>query len=190
MTARPKQDFFLFLIGGAFFAAGIFLFTNQVMVGSALRFSGGGFAGRTFGGGFGGGFSGVVAQGVGEGFGLLVLLLGIGVCLLFSGTYRRAGWFLVWASSAAVGVGVLHSLFISFRPTTLWSLATMVVMIAAGGGLMFRSLSSYAGEGHHRRPDADGLGASGDSSSSADDLAAAERELERLRRELERSANR
>jgi VanZ family protein len=64
-----------------------------------------------------------------------VLLLGIGVCLLFSGTYRRAGWFLVWASSAAVGVGVLHSLFISFRPTTLWSLATMVVMIAAGGGL-------------------------------------------------------
>jgi hypothetical protein len=32
MMRKPIQDFFLFLVGGALFAAGIFLFTNQVMV--------------------------------------------------------------------------------------------------------------------------------------------------------------
>ena len=47
MTQRkPVEDFLLFLIGGSLFGAGSFLFTHQVMVGSALRFGigrGGGF---------------------------------------------------------------------------------------------------------------------------------------------------
>jgi hypothetical protein len=30
---------------------------------------------------------------------------------------------------------------------TLWALATYIVMIAAGGGLMFRSLGGYDDEG-------------------------------------------
>ena len=34
MIRKPVQDFFLFLLGGVLFAAGIFLFTNQVMVDS------------------------------------------------------------------------------------------------------------------------------------------------------------
>jgi len=37
MIRKPIQDFFLFLVGGALFAAGIFLFTNQVMVNSGFR---------------------------------------------------------------------------------------------------------------------------------------------------------
>ena len=41
MTRKPIQDFFLFLVGGALFAAGIFLFTNQVMVNSGFRGMGG-----------------------------------------------------------------------------------------------------------------------------------------------------
>ena len=38
MNSKSGQDFFLFLIGGALFAAGIFLFTSQVMVGSGSGF--------------------------------------------------------------------------------------------------------------------------------------------------------
>ena len=53
------------------------------------------------------------------------------------------GWFLVWASCAAIGAGVLQGLLFSFRPTSLWSLMAMIVMIGGGGGLMFRSLKNY-----------------------------------------------
>ncbi|MFO0000302.1 MAG: hypothetical protein ACK559_04170, partial [bacterium] len=38
----------------------------------------------------------------------------------------------------------------------LWSLMTMVVMIAGGGGLMFKSLRDYQGEERaHRRAELD-----------------------------------
>ncbi len=67
--------------------------------------------------------------------------LGVGVCLLFAGTYKRWANLLVWASLAALVVGVLNSIRLTFIPTTLWALSTYIVMIAAGGGLMFRSLS-------------------------------------------------
>ena len=55
-------------------------------------------------------------------------------------------WFLVWASSAALGAGVLQSLLFNFRTTSLWNLITMVAMIAGGGGLMLRSLREYQAE--------------------------------------------
>lgn len=55
MARQPAQDFLLFLIGGALFAAGIFLFTNQVMVGTGLGAFG--LAGG-YGGGFGRGLGG------------------------------------------------------------------------------------------------------------------------------------
>jgi len=77
------------------------------------------------------------------GMGLLMIPLGIGVCLLFTGAYKRWANLLVWGSMAAVGVGVLNSIRLTFIPTTLWALATYIVMIAAGGGLMFRSLGGY-----------------------------------------------
>jgi hypothetical protein len=150
MQRHPVQDFLLFLVGGSLFGAGIFLFTNQVMVGSALRFG----IGR--GGGYGSFFSGTLARGVGDGFGLLMVPLAVGVVLLFAGRWQKAGWFLIWASLAAVAAGVLQSLFFSFRETSLWSLLTMVVLMASGGGLMFRSLGGYDG---HDRPGGSGPGA-------------------------------
>jgi hypothetical protein len=51
---------------------------------------------------------------------------------------------LVWGSLAALFVGVLNSVRITLLPATLWQLAVYVVMIASGGGLMFRSLRGYA----------------------------------------------
>lgn len=82
---------------------------------------------------------------------MLMIPFGIGVVLLLADSFRKVGWFLLLASSAAVGVGVLQSLLFSFRITSLWSLMTMVVMIAGGGGLMFKSLRDYQGEEHERR---------------------------------------
>ncbi|QPN57103.1 hypothetical protein I1E95_02775 [Synechococcus sp. CBW1107] len=148
MIRKPVQDFVLFLIGGALFSAGIFLFSNQVMVGTGIHGMG---WGRRFGGGMGSSFGGLLSFGAGEGFGLLMIPFGIGVALLLADSFRKVGWFLLLASSAAVGVGVLQSLLFSFRITSLWSLMTMVVMIAGGGGLMFKSLRDYQGEEQERR---------------------------------------
>jgi hypothetical protein len=101
--------------------------------------------------GLGSSFGGIFSLGAGQGFGLLMIPFGMGVALLLADVYRRVGWFLVWASSAAVGAGVLQSLLFSFRTTSLWSLMTMVVMIAGGGGLMFKSLRDYQGDERQRR---------------------------------------
>ena len=137
-----KNDFLTFLIGGSLFAAGIFLFANQVMVGSGL--SRGGWGSR-YGGDFGAFTGGLFSIGLGgaPGLGLLMLPFGLGVALLLADTYRKAGWLLIWACSAALSVAVLQSLFFSFRPTSLWTLLSMVIMVAGGGGLMLRSLRGY-----------------------------------------------
>jgi len=148
LMGKPVQDFFLFLVGGALFAAGIFLFTNQVMVGSGFHGMG---WGRSYGGGMGSFFGGIFSFGAGQGFGLLMVPFGVGVALLLADAFRKVGWFLVWASAAAVGAGVLQSLLFSFRETSLWSLLSMVVMIAGGGGLMFKSLRDYQGSEQERR---------------------------------------
>ena len=133
-------DFFLFLVGGALFSAGIFLFSNQVVVGSGFL---GFFWGRHYQGGMGSAFGGLFSLGSGQGFGLLMIPLGLGLALIVTDAFRKVGWFLVWASCAAIGAGVLQSLLFSFRPTSLWSLMIMIGMIGGGGGLMFRVLKNY-----------------------------------------------
>jgi|GEM_PF-921884 len=165
LVRKPINDFFLFLLGGALFAAGLFLFTNQVMVDSGFR----SFGWRRGWGGWGG-YGGFFPFGAGQGFGLLMLPLGIGMALLIGDVNRRIGWFLIWASSAALGVGVLQSLVFNFRTTSLFSLLAMVGMIGAGGALMFRSLKDY---------DAD------EKSKLKSDIDAANRRVKDLTEELE-----
>jgi hypothetical protein len=142
--SNPSGDFVQFLIGGCLFGAGGFLLANQVLVRSELLLqrTPGGF-GRW--GGWGG--AGAAMPFGTPGMGLLMLPLGIGVCLLFAGNYRRWANLLIWASLAALLVGVLNSLRMSFMPTTLWQLGVYIVMIAAGGGLMFRGLNAYDADG-------------------------------------------
>lgn len=79
MVRKPAQDFVMFLLGGALFASGIFLFANQVMVGSGAVL----------------GFGGFFSFGSGQGFGLLMLPFGLGVAFLLAGVNRRLGWLLV-----------------------------------------------------------------------------------------------
>lgn len=159
-------DFVQFLVGGCLFGAGGFLLANQVMVRSELAFD------RLSGFGRWGG--GVEAWPWGTlGMGLLMVPLGIGVCLLFAGTQRRWANLLIWASLAALFVGVLNSLRMTVVPITLWQLGVYVVMIAAGGGLMFRGLRAYDDQGRA------GLGP------SDFDADALRREIEDLRTKLD-----
>jgi len=132
MARNPANDFIQFIAGGSLFGGGIFLLANQVMASSALTYRGGGW-GRY---GEGGAMFPIGTPGMG----LLMIPLGIGVCLLFTGAYKRWANLLVWASIAALVVGVLNSIRLTFMPTTLWALTTYILMIAIGAGLMFRSL--------------------------------------------------
>lgn len=145
MKRNPSQDFLLFLLGGSLFSAGLFLFTNQVMVSSG--YVGSGFAGTDWRSGPIGRFSswvtGFFPMGTGQGSGLLMIPFGLGVGLLVADTLRKLGWFLIMASSAALGAGILQSLLLNFRPTSLFSLLAMVAMIAGGGGLMLRAVRGY-----------------------------------------------
>ena len=152
MNSRaPIRDFFTFLLGAVLLSMGAFLFFNQVWVssepiglGRGLRFGAG--WGPSWGGGFG------MPQGLGDSFGLLLIPLVIGVCLLFALRNQRWGWFLVLASVAALAVGVLQTLIMRFQPTTLWNLLTMMALIGSGGGLMFRSLRGYDGDKEQKDP--------------------------------------
>lgn len=149
---KPVEDFFTFILGAVLLSTGVFLFFNQVLVGShglgmAGQFGqrrgwgGGGMLGSGWGGGFHGGWGGPLAPG--GGFGLLLIPLTAGVCLLFALRNQRWGWFLVLASLAAMAAGVLQTLFVQFQPTTLWNLLMMLALIGSGGGLMFRALLGY-----------------------------------------------
>ena len=141
-TSSPAGNVLQFLIGGSLFCAGVFLFANQVMVqpqytpwrGVGWR----GWGGASF-----------LAMGT-PGMGLLLLPLGLGVCLKFAGTNRRWANLLVWGSMGALLVGVLNSVRIAFIPATLWQLGVTIVMIAAGGGLMVRSLGGEPEPPPHR----------------------------------------
>jgi hypothetical protein len=104
----PIKDFFSFLLGAVLLSMGAFLFFNQVMVSSgtmARGFRYGHGFGRSWGGGYGSGFGGgdfAMPLGFGDSFGLLLIPLVIGVCLLFALRNQRWGWFLVLASVAAL----------------------------------------------------------------------------------------
>ena len=140
-TTGQAGDVVQFLVGGCLFGGGVFLFLNQVMVrsdglGRSLGRLGGGW------GSWGAGSGSLLGFGT-PGMGLLMIPLAIGVCLLFAGRYQRWARLLVWGSLAALFVGVLNSVRITLIPATLWQLAVYVVMIASGGGLMFRSLQHY-----------------------------------------------
>ena len=80
------------------------------------------------------------------GMGLLLLPLGIGLCLAFAGTYKKWSNLLIWSSLAALLVGVLNSIRMTFVPTTLWQLGVYIAMIGIGGGLMFKSVKDFDSE--------------------------------------------
>jgi hypothetical protein len=72
---------------------------------------------------------------------LLPLLLGIGV-LFFNGR-AILGWVLTAGGLLIIFAGILMSLSISFAPTDLFSTIVIFGLIAAGIGLLTRSLRAH-----------------------------------------------
>lgn len=112
-----------FFVGLILAAAGGWLVTNQVTVYSSYNFFG---------------FS---RQGT---FGLTLLPLLIGIGFLFFNGKSVIGWIVTIAGIAMIFAAVLMSLQIGWRPTSLFNTVMMWGMLAAGLGMIFRSLRSYA----------------------------------------------
>ena len=144
--SNPLSDFVQFIIGGCFFAAGVFLLSNQVMVRAPMAIAG--VIRSGYGRGWGAGF---VFPWGSPGMGLLLLPLGIGLCMAFADVYARWSKLLIWGSLSALLMGVLNSIRMSFVPTTLWMLGVYVGMIGIGGGLMFKGLKG-AGDDQPQSP--------------------------------------
>ena len=137
--SNPQGDFVQFVLGGALASGGAFALMNQVFLSSAVR-----TAPRYPYGSY------TLPFGT-PGMGLLMIPLGIGVVLLFLDGYRRLSQLLIWGSTAALLVGVLNSLQMRMATVSLWQLTVEIIMIAAGAGLMFRSLKGYDDEDGNKR---------------------------------------
>jgi hypothetical protein len=81
--------------------------------------------------------------GGGSAFGVTLLPLLIGVVLLFINGKSVFGWVLTIAGFGAIIVGVVSNMDIYFQPTSLITTLVMLGMIAAGLGLIVRSLRSH-----------------------------------------------
>ena len=116
-----------FLIGFAMACAGGWLLTNQVTVSS-----------QYFASGF---MIPLVNYRMNE-FGLSLIPFIIGIGLLFFNGKSIAGWLLTIAGLAIIIAGILMSLNIYFRPTTLFHTLVMLVLLFGGIGLVLRSLKA------------------------------------------------
>jgi hypothetical protein len=73
-------------------------------------------------------------------FGLTLLPLLVGVGFLFFDGKSVIGWALSVAGAGIIVAGILMSMHIYFRPTSLYNTLVMLVLIAGGLGLIARSL--------------------------------------------------
>jgi hypothetical protein len=81
--------------------------------------------------------------GGGSAFGVTLLPLLIGIVMLFVNGKSILGWVLAIAGFGAIIVGVISNMDIYFQPTSLTITLIMLAMIAAGLGLIVRSLRSH-----------------------------------------------
>ena len=116
-----------FFLGFALASAGAWLLTNQVVVTSEFWASG---------------FMVPVVNYHMNSFGLSLVPFIIGIALLFFDAKSIAGWLLTIAGLVIILVGILISLHIYFRPTSLFNTLTMLVLLFGGLGLILRSLKS------------------------------------------------
>ena len=108
-----------FLIGLALVVAGGYLFLDNVIV------TGGGWS-----------FFGYSP------FGLILIPLFIGIAALFFNGRSILGWLLTIGSGVGIFVAIVSQMHIFFRPTSLLNTILMLGLLAAGVGLVSRSLRS------------------------------------------------
>ncbi len=76
-------------------------------------------------------------------FGLSLIPLLLGVGLLFFNGRSAFGWILTFGGVIIILAGVIANLQIYFNPTSLTNTMIMLGLLAAGVGLVARSLRSY-----------------------------------------------
>jgi uncharacterized protein len=118
----------IFLFGFALACAGGWLLTNQVVVTSASVASG---------------FVIPVVNYRMNSFGLSLIPFIIGIGFLFFNGRSITGWLLTIAGLVIIIAGILVSLHIYFRPTSLFNTLTMLVLLFGGLGLIIRSLKAF-----------------------------------------------
>jgi len=111
-----------FFIGFIMAVAGGWLITNQVVVTSS-RWSIGFFGFR-----------------YNTPFGLSLIPFIFGIGFLFFNGKSVIGWLLSIAGLVIIFAGILSSLHIYFKPTTLFHTLLMIVLLVGGIGLLLRSL--------------------------------------------------
>ena len=110
-----------FLIGLALVGVGAFLFMGRVTVHTSFwHWAGGGSA-----------------------FGVTLIPLLIGIALLFFNGKSILGWVLTIAGFGAIIVGVIANMDVYFQPTSLTATLIMLGLLAAGLGLIVRSLRPH-----------------------------------------------
>jgi hypothetical protein len=109
-----------FFAGAALAAVGGYLLTNQVTVSSGYWQVGGHSA-----------------------FGLSLVPLLVGIGLLFFRGRSALGWALTLGGALIIVAGVIANLQIYFRPTSLFNTLLMLGLVAAGVGLVARSLRAH-----------------------------------------------
>jgi hypothetical protein len=73
-------------------------------------------------------------------FGLSLFPLMIGIGMLFFNGRSVAGWFLTAAGALIIVVGIVSNLNIYFQPSSLFDTIVMLGLMAAGLGLVAKSL--------------------------------------------------
>ena len=114
-----------FLLGFALACAGGWLLTNQVVVSTGY---------------FASGFLVPVLNYRMNSFGLSLIPFIIGIAFLFFNGRSVVGWLLTIAGLVIIFGGILVSLDIHFRATSLFNTLMMLVLLFGGLGLIIRSL--------------------------------------------------
>jgi hypothetical protein len=139
------------------------------MTETGSSFGGGGAAGKKRGaggtpGGMGEFFAGLIMAGIGgylllnqvtvhtsfwrmggmaNSFGISLLPMLIGVAILFFSGRSVIGWVLTVGGFLFIVVGIIANMDIYFQRTTLFNTLVMLVLLAGGLGLIFRSLKPH-----------------------------------------------
>jgi hypothetical protein len=109
-----------FLMGFAMACAGAYLLVNQVSVGGSYW-----------------GFYGA------NSFGITLLPMTIGIAMLFFNGRSVIGWLLTVGGAIFILAGVIANLHIYFRPTSLFNVIVMLVLLFGGLGLVARALRPH-----------------------------------------------
>ena len=113
-----------FLLGLALLVAGGYLFLDNVIVSSS-----GGWAWGWFGGN--------------RPFGITLIPLFAGIAFLFFNGRSIVGWILTVASAIVICVGIIANLSVEWRPTSLYFTLIILALMAAGIGLIARSVRPH-----------------------------------------------